>query len=129
MKRDHSAIRNPHSTFASVAFDARMVHYRRAGGIGQYSLSLLEAMSRAPEIGQNAHVYTLQMRGDVRPLVRDRRFRRVPMRTPPHNRFEQPALGLELLKISPRPQLIHSPDFIPPRYRLFPAVANIQDLA
>jgi glycosyltransferase involved in cell wall biosynthesis len=51
------------------------------------------------------------------------------MWTPPHNRFEQLALGVELLKLQPRPQLIHSPDFVPPRYRTMKAVANIQDLA
>lgn len=112
-----------------AAFDARMVHYRRAGGIGQYSLSLLRAMARLPEIGRESRIYTLQMRGDREPIAGDKRFQCVPMWTPPHNRFEQPALGIELLKIRPRPQLIHSPDFIPPRYRLFPAVANIQDLA
>ena len=112
-----------------IAFDARMVHYRRAGGIGQYTVSLLRAMAKAPEIGPSARVDVLQMRGDGEPVVRDRRFRRIPMWTPPHHRLEQAALGVELLKVRPRPQLVHSPDFIPPRFRLFPAVINIQDLA
>lgn len=111
-----------------VAFDARMVHYRRAG-IGQYSVSLLRALAKLPEMGQDTRVQVLQMRGDQERIVRDRRFRRVPMWTPPHNRFEQPALGVELLKLWPRPQLIHSPDFVPPRYRTMKAVTNIQDLA
>ncbi len=105
-----------------------MVHYRRAG-IGQYSVSLLRAMSRLPELGAGARVQVLQMRGHRERIVRDRRFRRVPMWTPPHNRFEQPALGAELLKLRPQPQVIHSPDFVPPRYRTMKAVANIQDLA
>ncbi|HET6313873.1 MAG TPA: glycosyltransferase family 1 protein [Chloroflexia bacterium] len=112
-----------------MAFDARMVHYRRAGGIGQYSVSLLRALSRLPEVGRGARVQVLQMRGDSARIVRDRRFRRVPVWTPPHHRFEQPALGVELLKLWPRPQLVHSPDFVPPRYRTMRAVANIQDLA
>ncbi len=80
-------------------------------------------------MGPGARVQVLQMRGQRGRIVRDRRFRRVPMWTPPHNRFEQPALGVELLKLWPRPQLIHSPDFVPPRYRTMKAVANIQDLA
>jgi glycosyltransferase involved in cell wall biosynthesis len=105
-----------------------MVHYR-LGGIGQYSVSLLRAMARAPEVGAGSRVQVLQMRGHREAIVRDRRFSRVPMWTPPHNRFEQLALGMELLKLRPQPQLIHSPDFIPPRYRRFPAVANVQDLA
>lgn len=112
-----------------IAFDARMVHYRRAGGIGQYTVSLLRAMAKASEIEPSARVDVLQMRGDGEPIVRDGRFRRIPMWTPPHHRVEQAALGVELLKIRPRPQLVHSPDFIPPRFRLFPAVINIQDLA
>lgn len=105
-----------------------MVHYRRAG-IGQYSVSLLRALAGVMEPGETARVQVLQMRGDRQPIVRDRHFRRVSMWTPPHHRFEQPALAVELLKLLPRPQLIHSPDFIPPRYRTFKAVANIQDLA
>jgi glycosyltransferase involved in cell wall biosynthesis len=125
-----SAIRNPQSAIA-VAFDARMLHYRRAGGIGQYTTELLRALAALPEVGlgAGAHFQVLQMRGDTRPVVRDRRFRRVPMWTPPHNRFEQIGLGVELLKLRPRPDLIHSPDFVPPRYRRFPAVVNVQDLA
>ena len=106
-----------------------MVHYRRAGGIGQYTTSLLHALANSPEVGSGARFQVLQMRGDPTPVVRDRRFRRVPMWTPPHHRFEHLALGAELLKLRPRPDLIHCPDFIPPRYRGFPAIANIQDLA
>lgn len=80
-------------------------------------------------MGRGARVQVLQMRGDSARLVRDRRFHRVPLWTPPHHRFEQPALGVELLKLWPRPQVVHSPDFVPPRYRTMRAVANIQDLA
>ncbi len=111
-----------------VAFDARMLHYRRAG-IGQYAISLLRAFAALPEIGPGARFQVLQMRSDTEPVVRDPRFSRVPMWTPPHNRYEQPALGIELLKLRPQPQLIHSPDFVPPRYRRCPAVVNVQDLA
>jgi glycosyltransferase involved in cell wall biosynthesis len=111
-----------------VAVDARMVHYRRAG-IGQYVINLLHALSRSPDVGTGARVQVLQMRGHEERLVNDRRFKRMPMWTPPHNRFEQPALGVELLKLRPQPQLIHCPDFVPPFYRRFPAVVNIQDLA
>src|SRR5437762_11855409 len=126
-KMRYSALSTQHSALV-VAFDARMVYYR-LGGIGQYSVSLLRAMARAPEVGAGSRVQVLQMRGHRQAIVKDRRFRRVPMWTPPHNRFEQPALGLELLKLRPQPQLVHSPDFIPPKYRRFPAVANVQDLA
>src|SRR4051812_29200008 len=112
-----------------IAFDARMVRYRRSGGIGQYAISLLRAMQAVPGMTQHDSIAVLQMRADAAPIVRDRRFKRVPMWTPPHNRFEQPALGIELLRIRPQPQLIHSPDFVAPHFRRFPAVVNIQDLA
>jgi glycosyltransferase involved in cell wall biosynthesis len=111
-----------------IAFDARMLHYRRAGGIGQYTLSLLRALAELPE-AWGSRVDLLQMRADRRPAVRAPLFRRVPLRTPPHHRWEQPALGLELLTLRPQPHLIHTPDFVPPRYRRFRAVANIHDLA
>ncbi|MDQ6695813.1 MAG: hypothetical protein M3014_15615, partial [Chloroflexota bacterium] len=111
-----------------IAFDARMVRYRRAG-IGHYCISLLRAMSRSSEVGIDDRVSVLQMRGHSERLVDDRRFRQVGMWTPPHNRFEQPALSVELLRLRPQPQIIHSPDFVPPFYRSFAAVANIQDLA
>ena len=111
-----------------VLFDARMLHYRRAG-IGQYAINLLRAMARTPEMGPHSRVSVMQMRADRERIVRDRRFRRAAAWTPPHNRFEQVGLGAELLAVRPRPSLIHSPDFVPPRFRRFPAVANIQDLA
>jgi glycosyltransferase involved in cell wall biosynthesis len=107
-----------------------MVHYRRAG-IGQYAINLLRAMARLAEVGPESRVGVLQMRADTAPIVAGRRFRRVGMWTPPHNRFEQPALGIELLgvELGMKPQLIHCPDFVPPRFRTMPAVVNVQDLA
>ena len=105
-----------------------MVHYRQAG-IGQYSTNILRALSRSSDVGPSARFQVLQMGGHAQSIVRDHRFRRVSMWTPPHNRFEQQALGIELLKLRPTPDLIHCPDFVPPRFRRFPAVVNIQDLA
>src|SRR2546425_12628967 len=47
--------------------------------------------------------------------------------TPPHHRFEQLALPLELATI--RCDVYHAPDFIPPFVRRMPAVVTIHDLA
>jgi len=107
-----------------------MVHYRRAG-IGQYAVNLLRALSRLPGMDKESRVGVLQMHADRAPIVDDPRFHRMPMWTPPHNRFEQAGLGVELLRagLGGRPQLIHSPDFVPPRFRLMRAVVNVQDLA
>lgn len=128
LRRTESSVRSPQSSALTIAFDARMVHYRRAG-IGQYAINLLRALTRSPEMGAEARVQVLQMHKHQDRLVKDRRVKRVPMWIPPHNRFEQPALGLELLKLRPQPQMIHSPDFVPPFYRRCPAVVNIHDLA
>lgn len=111
-----------------ILFDARMVHYRQAG-IGQYAVSLLRAMSESAALGPDDKVDLLQMAGHTRPIVGDPRFNRIPSRVPPHNRFEQAALPVELMRLRPRPQVMHCPDFVPPRLRTFPAVVNIQDLA
>src|SRR5436309_3503932 len=101
--QDNSKLKTQNSKL-SVAFDARMVHYRRAGGIAQYTISLLRAMSKLPEVGLDSRFQILQMRADMELVVRDRRFKRIPMWTPPHHRLEQVALGVELLKLRPQPQ-------------------------
>jgi glycosyltransferase involved in cell wall biosynthesis len=111
-----------------ILFDARMVHYRQAG-IGQYAVSLLRAMAESDALGPEDRVDMLQMAGHTRPIVGDPRFHRVASRIPPHNRFEQAALPAELMRLRRRPQIMHCPDFVPPRLRPFPAVVNIQDLA
>jgi glycosyltransferase involved in cell wall biosynthesis len=86
-------------------------------------------MSESAALGPGDTVDLLQMAGHARPIVGDPRFHRIPSRVPPHNRFEQAALPVELLRLRPRPQLMHCPDFVPPRLRTFPAIVNIQDLA
>ncbi|MDQ2806169.1 MAG: glycosyltransferase family 4 protein [Chloroflexota bacterium] len=110
-----------------VAFDARMVYYRRAG-IGQYSIQLLRALADLPpnEAG-DVRVTVLQSRKDPVPLVQDPRFRRRPLITPCHHRYEQAGLAVELATV--RADVLHSPDFIPPFHRACPAVITVHDLA
>jgi hypothetical protein len=107
-----------------------MVAYRRAG-IGQYCLRLLAALAALPpQDAPGLRVTVLQHRKDPAPIIQgDRRFRRVGLITPPHNRWEQAALALELRRIRPRPTVLHSPDFIPPFHRPCPAVITVHDLA
>ncbi len=113
-----------------VAFDARMVYYRRAG-IGQYSIHLLAALAALPaaEAG-DLRVTVLQSRKDPQPIVSgDPRFRWRGLATPCHHRYEQAGLAAELALLRPRPQVLHSPDFIPPFRRPCPAVITVHDLA
>ncbi|MGI8586567.1 MAG: glycosyltransferase family 4 protein [Chloroflexia bacterium] len=133
-----------------LAFDARMVYYRRAG-IGQYCLHLLRALAALPHAEvHDLRVTVVQSRKDREQLVpatviptpatiiptpatvilsaaKNLRFYHRAMITPPHNRFEQVGLALELAGL--RADVIHSPDFIPPFHRRFPAVITVHDLA
>ncbi len=110
-----------------VAFDARMVYYRRAG-IGQYSTQLLQALAALPptEAG-DLRVTVLQSRKDPTPLITDARFRRRALITPCHHHYEQAGLAVELATM--RADVLHSPDFIPPFHRGCPAVITVHDLA
>ncbi|HUS17284.1 MAG TPA: glycosyltransferase family 1 protein [Chloroflexia bacterium] len=113
-----------------LAFDARMVYYRRAG-IGQYSLRLLRALADLPAAEvPGLRVTVLQSRKDPEPIILDDpRFRRRGLLTPCHHRFEQAGLAIELAMLRPQPEIIHSPDFIPPFHRPCPAVITVHDLA
>ncbi len=108
-----------------VAIDARLTGYT-TGGIARYTRELAFALAElAPE-----HRFTWLMSRHKAPsfaVAPDQsRVRRTPLLTPPHHRWEQLTLPLELLRI--RPNLLHSPDFIPPFRRSCPAVITIHDL-
>jgi glycosyltransferase involved in cell wall biosynthesis len=105
------------------AIDARLNAYRQ-GGIPQYTRQLWSAL--AP-LAPDDTLITLQHRRQLRPLVVAPNVERATLFTPPHHRFEQLALPLELLPL--RLDLIHCPDFIPPMRRPCPAVITVHDLA
>jgi len=106
-----------------IAIDARLVHYTQAG-IGQYTIRLLRAIAR---LNHDDQFFVLQSRKQPDPIVQQANFRRLGLWTPPHNRFEQLALPLELLRLDV--DVLHSPDFIPPLYvRRFRCVITIHDL-
>ena len=106
-----------------IAIDARLNAYRR-GGIPQYTRNLLAALA---EIDRENQYFSLQHRQMLRPLAVAPNVRRHIIHTPPHNRFEQWSLPLELLFV--QPSVFHAPDFIAPVRRRFPAVVTIHDLA
>jgi glycosyltransferase involved in cell wall biosynthesis len=106
-----------------IGVDARLNAYRQ-GGIAQYTRQLLAAMAAA---APGECFVALQHLSQQRPLVLAPNVRRAAMITPPHNRFEQWSLPLELLPR--RLDLLHCPDFIAPRRRPCPAVITIHDLA
>ena len=106
----------------SVAIDARIAGYT-AGGIAQYTLQL----SRALALLGGAR-YTMLL------AARPREQFEIPagvatakLWTPPHHRFEQWSLPIELARL--RPRVLHSVDFIPPLRRRFRSVITVHDLA
>lgn len=106
-----------------IAIDARLVSYA-VGGISQYTVRLINALAGL-RTGHDILVLESQKMGNDFPWPDE--VRRVKMITPPHNRFEQITLPMELLRIPA--DLLHSPDFIPPfRYRSR-SVITIHDLA
>ncbi|NCC33828.1 MAG: glycosyltransferase family 1 protein [Chloroflexia bacterium] len=106
-----------------IGVDARLNAYRQ-GGIAQYTRQLLGAMAAlAPDL----EFVALQHYRQREPLAVAPNLRRATMITPPHHRYEQLSLPLELW--TQRLSLLHCPDFIAPRRRRCPAVITIHDLA
>jgi len=110
-----------------IALDARLVTYQR-GGIGQYILHLIEELPRLAEWRAGDDLTVLRSRKELAPLIGDKtaHVRDVALWTPPHNRFEQLGLPLELARL--RCDLLHSPDFIPPWRGRFRRLITVHDL-
>jgi glycosyltransferase involved in cell wall biosynthesis len=131
-----------------------MVAYRQAG-IGQYCLNLLRELAELQSRQADFELTVYQSRKEKRPLSewlttpgqaaadppespggQPVPFKKRTLWTPPHHRFEQIALPLEMLPFGPA--VLHSPDFIPPLRRLtwrsglprpYASVITIHDLA
>jgi glycosyltransferase involved in cell wall biosynthesis len=110
-----------------VALDARLVAYQR-GGIGQYILHLIEELPRLAGWRSGDDLTVLRSRKESTPLIErpTAHVRTATLWTPPHNRFEQLALPLELARW--RFDLLHSPDFIPPWRGHFRRLITVHDL-
>ncbi len=106
-----------------IGVDARLYYYQPAG-IGLYTTRLLAAMAGVDD--RNEYV-VLQSRKDTASLSAGPRFQRRSLWTPPHHRWEQAALPLELAPLGL--DLLHSPDFIPPFRWHGRSVITVMDLA
>ncbi len=106
-----------------IAIDARLNAYRQ-GGIPQYTRQLITALA---DVTIEDQIVSFQHRDQLRPLAIAPNVVRRTALTPPHHRFEQWTLPLEVLLA--RPDVLHCPDFIAPTRRSCPAVVTIHDLA
>jgi glycosyltransferase involved in cell wall biosynthesis len=106
-----------------IAVDARLVSYA-LGGISQYTIRLVRALA---ELDSGDDFLLLESRKGTNGVQWPESVHRIPMVTPPHNRFEQITLPMELMRV--RADLIHSPDFVPPFRRRCRSVITIHDLA
>ncbi len=105
-----------------IGVDARLLAYQGAG-IATYTRSLLRALAA---VDDEDRFVVLRSRRDRRPVGEAPNLQHRTLFTPPHFRFEQFFLPLELLPAGL--DLLHCPDFIPPfRYRR-PAVITVHDL-
>jgi glycosyltransferase involved in cell wall biosynthesis len=106
-----------------VAIDARLAYYTD-GGIAHYTLNLARALAEAAPADRFTLLRSVKQWGGL-PTAPN--LRSAPLLTPPHHRFEQLTLPLEVALM--RPDLLHCPDFIPPFRRTCPAVVTVHDLA
>jgi len=106
-----------------IGFDARLPYYQM-GGISQYILHLLPALA---EVDQQNQYLIFQNGRDRRYLApQQANFKRKFLWTPSHHRWERWTAALE---IAPqRLDIMHSPDFIPPRFGARRRVVTIHDL-
>lgn len=102
-----------------VGLDLRLAAYRTAG-IARYAVELGHALARLGGVD----VVPLRHARDV---VTDEN--EVRLRTPPHHRFEERLLRLELRLRRASFDLYHATDFIAPDLGETPAVATVHDLA
>lgn len=105
-----------------VAIDARLAHYT-AGGIAHYTLALAHALAAEAPHDRFTLLRSVKQRGG---LPRARNLSSAPLLTPPHHRLEQLSLPLEVARV--RPDVLHSPDFIPPFRRVFRSVVTVHDV-
>ena len=109
-----------------IGVDARLYYYQPAG-IGLYTARLLTALAALDRAGSQNDYVVLQSRKDSTTIAAGPRFHRRSLWTPPHHRWEQSILPLELAPLGL--DLLHSPDFIPPFRWHGRSIITVMDLA
>ncbi|WP_026370749.1 glycosyltransferase family 4 protein [Kallotenue papyrolyticum] len=108
-----------------IAIDHRLSAYR-AGGIPQYTAQLAAALAEL--LAPDERLTLIEHRRAALPAHSgEARLARRRVWTPPHHRWEQILLPLELAGL--RADVLHFPDFIPLFRLRTPAVITVHDLA
>ena len=104
----------------NIGLDVRLTAYR-TGGISTYSRGLVRALETmlSPD-----ELTLLNSRKAKTPL--SQHFAERTLWTPPHHRLERWALSLEIARFGL--EVLHSPDFIPPRFGAKKRVITVHDL-
>jgi glycosyltransferase involved in cell wall biosynthesis len=105
-----------------IGIDARIVHYVR-GGIPNYVLRLLTSLA---QLDGDTDYCVLHSRKDRNLPMPGSNFQPVACWTPPHNRLERWALGVEVARLGL--DLLHATDFIPPAFGYRRSVITVHDL-
>ena len=94
-----------------IAIDARLTAYR-TGGIAEYTRNVIRELTALDPESQYRILHARRAT-ETLPQPSAANFRRVTTLTPCHHRLERLALAVECAPL--RLDLLHSPDFIPPR--------------
>lgn len=105
-----------------IGIDARLIDYR-VGGIARYATQLIRALDREA----SSHDLVAVRSRHPKLAAPDLPVARLGVHTPPHHRLERWTLAWELRGANF--DLLHSPDFIPPRRGRWRSVVTVHDLA
>ena len=108
-----------------IAIDARLTYYRQ-GGIANYISHLLRILPTLDPGTRYTFLYSRKHRDALSKPPPAPNASRAALWTPSHHRYEAYTLGAELLPR--RIDLLHSPDFIPPRWGARRCVITVHDL-
>jgi glycosyltransferase involved in cell wall biosynthesis len=106
-----------------IAIDGRIAYYS-SGGLRRYVVLLLQALAG---LDSETDYLVLHSRKQRSPRMPGANFRPVRCWTPSHHPLERWAMALEVARL--RPELLHSPDFIPPAFGYRRSVVTVQDLS
>ncbi len=112
-------------TIGRIGIDCRLPTYQM-GGISQYTIHLIQALSRLPDDGNRFTIFhSRREKRSFHPLDSSR-FSRSDLWTPCHHLLERYSLAIELAGRGL--DVFHSPDFIPPVLASVRRIITVHDL-